>query len=76
MGTSRSRCPRCGSQQVADVVYGRREEVAPLVLAGKVFHGGEKPVPGGFPHFGCLECGETWKPSRVHLHRGGRPSLC
>jgi DNA-directed RNA polymerase subunit RPC12/RpoP len=76
MKTIRDRCPRCGSARVAPVVYGRREEVAPLVLAGRVFHGGDRPAPNGFPHYGCLECGQTWKPSRVHLHRAEAASSC
>jgi hypothetical protein len=76
MKVIRSRCPRCGSARVAPVVYGRRDEVAPLVLAGRVFHGGDNPIPDRFPHYGCRECGETWKPSRVHLHRAGRPAPC
>ncbi len=55
-------------------MYGPRSEFEPLILAGKVFHGGPGPVPVAFPHLGCLECGETWKPSRVHLHRASHAS--
>jgi hypothetical protein len=50
-------------------VYGPRARFEPLILAGTVFHGGPGPVPDAFPHLGCLECGETWKPSRLYLHR-------
>jgi hypothetical protein len=71
------RCPRCWSDRVAETVYGPRAELEPLILTGRVFHGGPLPVPDAFPHLGCLECGETWKPSRVHLHRApGAPAPC
>lgn len=72
----RRHCPRCGSERVAETVYGPRSKYEPLILAGKVFHGGPGPVADAFPHLGCLECGEMWKPSRVFLHRRGAPSPC
>jgi hypothetical protein len=63
------RCPRCGSRRVAEQVFGKREELEPYWLRGVVFIGeGDRPPPG-FDHFGCLECGYTWGPSRVYLHQ-------
>jgi YgiT-type zinc finger domain-containing protein len=57
---SRKQCPRCGSSNVAEILYGypspelmerRRDE--PIVLGGCEIH------PDG-PAWRCLECGEEW----------------
>ena len=53
---------------MAPVVFGTPEELRELWLRGLVFPLPREDMKPGWPHLGCLECGETWRPSRLHLH--------
>lgn len=56
------RCPSCGSDRSANVLYGRvriTKQIREDLEAGRVVLGG-CVLPSVTPQWHCLECGEEW----------------
>ena len=51
-------CPKCGSKEVARIVYGRPASNAPR---SKYITYGGCVVRRNAPRFSCLTCKHTWK---------------
>ncbi|AQQ72559.1 hypothetical protein SMSP2_02949 [Limihaloglobus sulfuriphilus] len=61
-----SRCPKCGSENVVPIVYGRTTfEMAKQEKAGEIHIGGESIENDGSKWY-CNDCGYKW---------GGKSSL-
>jgi DNA-directed RNA polymerase subunit RPC12/RpoP len=52
------RCPKCGSTQVAKIIYGKKP---PKKKKGELTVYGGPTIPVNAPNYKCLKCNSTYK---------------